>query len=66
MARTTAERAARPVVRDLVMAALGGIVMLAGLVALVSCASSPKSDPLAEAGLALSDTDSQALHGDGD
>jgi limonene-1,2-epoxide hydrolase len=66
MARTTAERAARPVVRHLVMAAFGGIVMLAALVALVSCASSPKSDPLAEAGRALSDTDSQALHVDGD
>jgi limonene-1,2-epoxide hydrolase len=66
MARTTAERAARPVVRDFVMAALGGIVMLATLVALVSCSSSPKSDPLAEAARALSDTDSQALHVDGD
>lgn len=64
MARTTGERAARTLTRDLAMAALEGVVMLATLAALVSCASSPKSDPLAEARHALSDTESRALDAD--
>ena len=36
--------------------------MSTGMVALVSCASSPKSDPLAKARQALSGTESEALH----
>ena len=65
MTRTTEERAVRPLWRDLAMAALGGVVMLAALVTMVSCASSPKLDPLAEASRALSDTESEALRADG-
>lgn len=38
---------------------------MAALVAMVSCASSPKSVPLAEASRALSDTESRALRADG-
>jgi limonene-1,2-epoxide hydrolase len=64
MARTKTWRSARSVVRDLAMFAFGGGVMLAAMVAMVSCASSPKSDPLAEARQALSDTESEALRAD--
>jgi|GEM_PF-83135 len=63
---TTSNATGRGVLRDLAMASIGGGVMLASLLTLASCASSPAGDPLARARRALADTESTAVRTEGE
>lgn len=66
MVKTAGMRSGARLGRDLAMAALGGVAVLAALMGLASCASSSPSDPLAAAREALAETEGEAVRADGE